>query len=138
MQIHIDKPLHRMVKKTADGLGAEVSSQRRFASQGIEALGLSKEEIQEANNKMKEGCNDNKDEIYRSVRKRPLLVLFLADLKDKDTTYINVPIYALSFPFANDKTRDYEGVEYRVNQQYIRENYGELESDEEDEYDPTR
>lgn len=138
MHIQITKPLHTMGKKTADGLGAEVSSQRRFASQGIEALGLSKEEIQEANNKMKESCNDNKDEIYRSVRKRPLLVLFLADLKDKDTTYINVPIYALSFPFANDKTRDYEGVEYRVNQQYIRENYGELESDEEDEYDPTR
>ena len=138
VKIQITKPLHTMGKKTADGLGAEVSSQRRFASQGIEVLGLSPEEVQEANNKMKDGCIDNKDEIYRSVRKRPLLVLFVGDLKDKNTTYTHVPIYALSFPFANDKTRDYEGVEYRVNQQYIRENYGDLESDEEDEHDPTR
>lgn len=136
--IEIVKPLHNMGKKTADGLGAEVSNQRRFASQGIEKLGLDDETLRDAQDEIEKDCNKNKDEVYRKHRKKPLLVLFVGDLEDAESMYQNVPIYALSFPFGNDKTKDYKGVEYRVNQQYIRENYGDFESDEEDEYDTTK
>ena len=137
-ELTIVKPLRNMGKKTADGLGAEVSSQRRFASQGIEQLGLDEKALQDARYTIEKECNKNEDEVYRRFRQKPLLILFVGDLKDGENVYQDVPVYALSFPFSNDKTKDYKGVEYRVNQQYIRENYGEFESDEEDEYDATK
>ena len=79
----------------------------------------------------RQDCQDVADKINK-----PLLILFLARIgtKDGDTVYDLSPVYGISFPFIK---RDYvyEGEEYVVNTQWIRENFGIMENEEEDEYE---
>lgn len=129
--ISINQPRRAVGKPTQDGKGVEVSSRRRMASQGIERIGLEPEHIKNAENM---GIDD-KDKAYRFWRPKPLLVLFLANLeKDEEVLYAHAPIYSVSFPFIT-RNYEYEGEEYVANLQYIRENFGPQENDEEAEYD---
>jgi len=129
---NIIPPMRTAGKTTSDGKGVEVSSRRKMASQGIEKAGLTAEQIAraEVSDRFLRG---DKDGAYRENRTKPLLVLFLANLDRKGETFNQVPVYAASFPYI---TRDYEyaGEEYVANIQWINENYGLFEDDEDDEY----
>jgi len=130
--ISITPPVRTHGKFTSDGKGVEVSSRRKMAAQGIEKAGLSIEQVKEAE-ETKEYLRGNKDGAYRSVRKKPLLVLFLATLNNDNDKYENVPVYAISFPYIK-RAYDYVGEEYIANVQWIKDNYGVFEDEEYDEY----
>ncbi|MDR3345573.1 MAG: Z1 domain-containing protein [Campylobacteraceae bacterium] len=138
--IRIIQPVRTAGNKTCDGKGMEVSSRRRMASQGIEIVGLTHEQIKNAEaiiaQEEKDTGKANRDAAYRHSRSKPLLVLFLANLENKleHTIYEHTPIYAISFPFIN-RNYDYDGEEYVVNLQWMKENFGLLEDESEAEYD---
>jgi len=119
-------------KITSDGKGIEVGSRRRMASQGIEKIGLTAEQIQAA----EQTGQKDLDKAYRQKRTKPLLILFLASIgsKDGNTVYEQSPVYGISFPFI-ERDYEYEGEEYIVNPQWLRENFGIMENEEEDEYE---
>lgn len=131
--ISINQPRRAKGKNTADGKGVEVSSRRRMASQGIEKIGLTATQIEKAK-ELKETIK-NIDQAYRLQRSKPLLVLFFANLEDEvgNLVYPHAPIYGISFPYIN-RDYDYEGEEYVANRQWILENFGALEEDDEAEY----
>jgi len=137
--IRVIPPMRTAGRTTPDGKGVEVSSRRKMASQGIEKVGLTDTQIAEAEASERYARGD-KDGAYRENRTKPLLVLFLANVEKKDKAnstmeaYNQVPVYAVSFPYI---TRDYEykGEEYVANAQWIKENYGLFENDDEDEYE---
>ncbi|GHV30958.1 endonuclease [Spirochaetia bacterium] len=129
--IKIIQPMRTAGKLTADGKGVEVSSRRRMASQGIERIGLTPEQIKNAD---KMGLA-NKDKSYRLNRTKPLLILFLTNLEnDGIVVYEHAPVYGISFPFIH-RDYEYEGEEYVANIQWMKENFGLLENDDEAEYD---
>jgi len=138
--ITISQPWRAAGNLTSDKKGVEVSSRRRMASQGIEIIGLTSEQIARAEGQIKReeqsSGKANKDQMYRLQRSKPLLILFLANLGDKDgnVIYKQVPVYGASFPFIN-RDYEYEGEEYVVNPQWMRENFGLLENDDEAEYE---
>lgn len=130
--ISIIQPYRKKGKTTSDNKGVEVTSRRRMASQGVEKTGLTDEQIAQAEVDLKDGKTKNIDKAYRSRRSKPLLVLFLANLENDDGTlaYPHAAIYGISFPHIN-RDYDYEGEEYIANKQWILENYGALEDDDE-------
>jgi hypothetical protein len=145
--LSVNLPRRAMGKPTSDGKGVEVSSRRRMASQGIERIGLTDDQIEKAKKligltdgraataKNSKGTVKNIDQAYRLHRSKPLLVLFLANLEgaDGNLIYPHAPIYGISFPYIN-RDYDYEGEEYVANAQWIRENFGASEDDDEAEY----
>jgi hypothetical protein len=138
--ITISQPWRVAGNPTSDKKGIEVSSRRRMASQGIEIIGLTPEQIAKAENQIKleeqSSGKANKDQMYRLQRSKPLLILFLANLGDKNGNLLfkQVPVYGVSFPFIS-RNYEYEGEEYVVNPQWMRENFGQLENDDEAEYE---
>ncbi len=132
MPLTIKKPLRTIGKFTSDRKGIEVSSRRRMASEGVEQIGLSEEQIMRAESGFKPNGKNNIDQAYRRVRVKPLLILFIADFSDEKNIYNNIPVYGISFPYIN-RNYEYEGEEYMVNLQWIQENYGVLTDNDEDE-----
>ena len=128
----IKKPFRTIGKFTSDGKGIEVSSRRRMASEGVEQIGLSEEQIMRAESGFKPNGKNNIDQAYRRVRVKPLLILFIADFNYEKNIYNNIPVYGISFPYIN-RNYEYEGEEYMVNLQWIQENYGVLTDNDEDE-----
>lgn len=134
--ITVVQPWRKGGKITFDGKGIEVGSRRRMASQGIEKIGLTQDQIDLAEQDMQQSTDKDLDKAYRKRRSKPLLILFLARIGTKDgtTVYDLSPVYGISFPFI-ERDYVYEGEEYVVNTQWIRENFGIMENEEEDEYE---
>lgn len=117
-------------------------SKNRVASRGDEKFGLTEEQQkyaetiakQEAieNNKVSDKPSDNH---YRKVRKKPLLMIHVLDLVDRNSQndQKNVPAFGISFPYG-----DYsEGVEVVANTIWIKQmaGYTGEESDYEEDSD---
>lgn len=118
----------------------------RVSTRGVERTGLSDESAASVEEKYR--ISENKTEgskvnypgyIYRLVRKKPLLALYLIDVnkskEDADTIPDNFPnepvvAWAISFPTSN---RPDERVEYVINTVKQRELFGEPDVDEEQE-----
>lgn len=116
----------------------------RVASRGVEKTGVAPELAKEVERhyrigeKISEGGTVNyPDWIYRSVRKRPLLVLFHIRIKPDDVEPEDIdlipdqPVVAWSISFPRSARPD-EKVEYILNTTKMRELFGEDDTDEDD------
>ena len=116
-----------------------VGNKQHVASRGIEAIDLSEEEKNEAKKKYRESRSragkDNKDInypdfIYREKRKRPLLIIHLLVVGEKDDNLRDAEpfvAYSISFPRTEYEEKK---VEYIVNPTWMREHYGDLEDED--------
>lgn len=117
----------------------------RVASRGLEKTGVSEsraldaERHYRASENLAEGSAINyPDWIYRTVRERPLLVLFHIRIKTENIERDDLgavpdkPVVAWSISFPRSDRPD-EKVEYILNTTKMRELFGEDDTDEEDE-----
>lgn len=122
-----------------------VGNNQRVSSRGIEVVGLSEEEKDEAekeyldNNpsKIKDGKSINYPDLaYRKKRKRPLLIIHLLVIGKEGEDFKNakpVIAYSVSFPKTEHEEKK---VQYIVNQTWMEEHFGsEADEDEEGEDD---
>jgi hypothetical protein len=126
----------RSLGKKSDARAMRITDNQRVASRGVERTGLSDDEIEQAraeyrkNNpeKAKAKTINYPDRIYRTVRKRPLLIIHLLKVMGENPPPAPVVAWSISFPStATPENR----VEYVVNTTWMRENYRE-EVDEEE------
>lgn len=105
----------------------------RVASRGDEKLGLTSEQCDEATALAKIKDKAPSDFHYRSIRKKPLLMLHLLNLGSGDKIQKNVPAFGISFP-----PGDYsEGVNVVANMVWVNQLHGGVfdapEGDDDDE-----
>ena len=116
-----------------------ITEKQRVSSRGVEKTGLSPEEIEQAKEayRKKKNLQENvsvpnyPDNIFRKVRKRPLLVVHLLAIGSKDEDLSGqkpVVAWSISFP---KTVHEEKKVEYVVNTTWLRERYLE-EIDEEE------
>ena len=118
-----------------------VTEKQRVASRGIEKTGLSRDEIEDAESEYRKTYEPKTDKsnlnypdrIYRAVRKRPLLIVHLLAIGDKDADLSHtVPVVAWGISFPSTKMKE-KLVEYVVNDTWKKENFrDELDEEEED------
>jgi hypothetical protein len=114
-----------------------IGNKFRVASRGAEQVGLSKAEIEAAENAYKGDTSNYPDSIYRTVRKRPLLILHLLRIDDANTKLplIDEPVVAWSISFP-PTARDQKQVEYVVNTVWMQTNLlDELDSEDDEDVD---
>lgn len=103
----------------------------RVASRGDEKLGLDVEQKKEAELLADESGKNPSDFHYRSVRKKPLLMLHALDLGEGEGQQVNVPAFGISFP-----PGDYsEGVSVVANTVWVNQLHGGIFDAPEDEDD---
>ena len=118
------------------------AAKRRVASRGIERVGLSQPERNEAEREYRKrdgtkggggGLSRNyPDRIYRAVRARPLLVIHLLAIGEADEDLSGqtpVAAWSISFPKTNGPE---ESVEYVVNSTWFRDHVGDDDSDDDE------
>ncbi len=111
-----------------------ITSKRRVASRGVEKAGLTQEQIEKAeahyrahdgNKPLKVETRNYPDRIYRSMRKRPLLVVHLLGIGEKDEDMSNkVPVVAWSISFPETSIKEHL-VSYIVNTTWVKEYFPE-------------
>jgi len=117
-------------------------NRNRVASRGAEKAGLTPQEIKSVEQAYKSSfskIHNIPDKIYRSARKKPLLMIHILDCrfkKNPDLRMFNKGIvaYGISFPGEAGTGRPENLVEYVVNTTWWKENYAEI-LEEEDETD---
>jgi len=103
----------------------------RVASRGDEKLGLDIDQKKEAELLADESGKNPSDFHYRSVRKKPLLMLHALDLGEGEGQQLNVPAFGISFP-----PGDYsEGVSVVANTVWVNQLHGGIFDAPEDEGD---
>ncbi len=140
--VGIDNKGERKIPAGEDGLW--ITNTGRVASRGAEDIGLTDEQVREAEEaKAKtETGNNISDHFYRKVRSKPLLMIHLLTLgyknpgedKESETLLDKVPATSISFPY-NFKTEDHlEYVECVVNRIWLQQDMFD-DPDDEDDYD---
>tara|TARA_R100000365_G_C2748176_1_gene79084 strand:- start:3422 stop:6148 length:2727 start_codon:yes stop_codon:yes gene_type:complete len=133
----------RAAGKRSDDKTLLVTEKQRVSSRGIEAIGLTEDEISAARNQYRNETDPPRssdrlnypDRIYRRVRKRPLLVVHLLAIggEDEDLSKSDpVVAWSISFPRTDHEEKK---VEYIVNTTWFRERYQEEEDEDEAEGD---
>lgn len=103
----------------------------RVASRGDEKLGLDDDQKKEAELLVDESGKNPSDFHYRSVRKKPLLMLHALDLGEGEGQQLNMPAFGISFP-----PGDYsEGVSVVANTVWVNQLHGGIFDAPEDEDD---
>ena len=106
----------------------------RVASRGDEKLGLSQEQKREAEKEVT-GDKQPSDIHYRTVRKKPLLMIHFLNLRNKKgQQQDNVPAYGISFPPGNYSV----SINVVANKVWVDQIHGRTDidtPDEEDDYD---
>ena len=103
----------------------------RVASRGDEKLGLDIDQKKEAELLADESGKNPSDFHYRSVRKKPLLMLHALDLGEGEGQQLNMPAFGISFP-----PGDYsEGVSVVANTVWVNQLHGGIFDAPEDEDD---
>lgn len=128
------------LKSTSDTV--DITNKQRVASRGVEKVGLSDEQINQAEKEYRErdrsggSVKNYPDHIYRRQRTYPLLIVHLLAIETDDCTpepREPVTAWSMSFPMTN---REEDKTEYVVNSRWFEENYGisgaedEIEGDE--------
>jgi len=133
-------------KRTISDIGQPTNGIRlnknRVASRGAEKAGLFKQDIdsiEQAYISSNPEVNNLPDKIYRSARKKPLLMIHILDCRSKENQDIpmfekGIVAYGISFPGEAGSRRPENLVEYVVNTTWWNENYAEI-LEEEDEFD---
>jgi len=105
----------------------------RVASRGDEKHGLTSEQQDEASQMAQDTGKDPSDFHYRSVRKKPLLMLHLLDLGAGASRQVRVPAYGISFPPGNYS----QSIEVVANRVWVEQIHGGTfdAPEEEDDYD---
>ncbi len=126
-------------KSNSDTL--DITNKQRVASRGVEKVGLSDDQIDQAETDYRERDRSGKalrnypDHIYRRHRTYPLLIIHLLAIESPSQALeLREPVMAwsMSFPKTN---REEEKTEYVVNSRWFEENYGIPETEDEgDEY----
>jgi hypothetical protein len=123
----------RAVGLRSDGATLRVGNKQRVASRGIEKTGLTPEQVAAAEAAYLEthGANANfPDHVYREVRRRPLLIVHLLEMRTADGPSAERPVVAWSISFPKTDVPE-KRVEYVVNTPWLRENEAaDLEEDE--------
>jgi len=122
----------RTAGRRSDGRTLRITNKQRVASRGVEKTGLSEEEIDAAEQgyRREKGFAEDisvnyPDRIYRTARKRPLLILHLLDvISENGSRIIPQPVVAWGISFPKPE-REEKRVEYLVNTTWVRENYAE-------------
>jgi hypothetical protein len=139
--VSLNCPRRAPGKKSVRGVTLYVTNKQRVASRGIEKTGLTDQQIEEAEQKYCSSLPEDKtsklnypDRIYRAVRSRPLLIVHLLAIGDKNADLRGLePTVAWSISFPATATKE-QLIEYVVNPTWLRENYREeLEDLEEEE-----
>ncbi len=109
-------------------------SKDRVASRGDEKMGLSSQQLQEAESLAREGGNPKKkpsDIHFRTVRNKPLLMLHVID--PNQTEQQRVPAFGISFPVGDYETE----IEVVANTVWVDQMYDTSTDspDQEDDYD---
>ncbi|MBD3897917.1 Z1 domain-containing protein [Halomonas sp. ML-15] len=133
------------VDNLKDGILSVSGSRARVASRGVEKIGVALEDATRAEaDFLKDHCLDRPgksnfpDHIYRGVRKKPLMVLFLLSVKLPDKTehpeaneklLPKEPVVAFGISFPRSSYPD-KKVEYVMNTTMLRELFGEEDLDE--------
>ncbi|MCB8889465.1 Z1 domain-containing protein [Vreelandella malpeensis] len=133
------------VENLKDGILSVSGSRARVASRGVEKISVAPHDVASAeadfmtSHGLKNSSKTNfPDHIYRGVRKKPLLVLFLLSVKLPDKTehrerYEELlpkePVVAFGISFPHSSRPD-EKVEYVMNTTMLRELFGEEDQDE--------
>jgi hypothetical protein len=121
-------------------------SKMRVSSRGVERLGLSEEmalQVEADYRKHKNIPVDSKvnypGKIYRLAERRPLIALYLVEIKEPENKHIashkdfpDKPVVAWAISFPSSATAD-EKVEYIINTTKQRELFGEPDIDEDEE-----
>lgn len=126
------------IKKPTEEDGWYVGNKQRLSGQGVEKIGLDREQLELARRIAEENGRKkptDRDYRHKDVRGKPLLMLHLLRLvnKKKDATETvadNMPAVGFSFPSAGD----FRTVEYVVNRVWIERDMDDS-PDEEDDYD---
>ena len=114
--------------------GFEITYKNRIAARGAESVGLTSDQIEKA----KEASDNPRsisDHSYRTIRKKPLLMIHLLTLRNRESEILldKVPAVGISFP-----DEDYsESVECVVTKAWVRQwtQMGMFDSEKEDDYD---
>ena len=114
-----------------------ITNKQRVASRGLERVGLSEEQIRQAEEEYTESPDrlprepiNYPDRIYRQVRTYPLLVVHLLAIgtEDEDLSKTKpVVAWSISFPRTD---REETKVAYMVNPVWFEERYGDEDEDE--------
>lgn len=129
----------RSLGKQSDKETLLVSDNQRVSSRGVESVGLTAEELQEARNAYRNETSPPRreknlnypDRIYRYVRKRPLLVIHLLAIgSEGDDLSHEKPVVAWSISFPRTEYEE-KKVAYVVNTTWFRERYQEEGEEEE-------
>ena len=124
------------IRKPAEEDGFYITNKQRVASRGVEAVGLTDDQLRNAEAEAGDVKNIS-DRFYRTVRAKPLLMIHLLTLVQKnretgeETLLLDmVPAMGISFP-GGDYT---ETVEYVVNKVWLQQDMFD-DPGEEDDYD---
>lgn len=109
-------------------------NKRRVASRGLEKVGLSPEQVSQAEDNY--SGENVPDHAYRSIRKSPLLMLHLLDCRVNNDRLFEkgITAYGISFPGEAGSRKPQKLVEYVVNTTWWRNEYFDL-LDEEEEFE---
>ena len=132
---------HRTPGKRSDGSVLMVTNKQRVSSRGITKVGLTESEVRAAEQKFDEnssspsGSNRNyPDRIYTRIRSKPLLVIHLLAIGEKDDDLSrSTPVAAWSISFPETRHSE-KTVRYFVNTTWFQEHYG-LDDADDDEND---
>lgn len=122
--------------KRSDGSMIMVTNKQRVASRGVEKVGLSDAEVRRAEARFdasEPNTENYPDWIYRRERTRPLLIIHLLEIGREGEGQRNegpIAAWSMSIP---DTDRDEERVEYFVNKTWYREQFGDDDTDDDDE-----
>jgi len=116
----------------SDNTTLRVTNKQRVSSRGVEKAGLTKEEVETAEqlhraSKVLDSAKpiNYPDRIYRAERKRPLLIIHLLEMGPEANPVV---AWSISFPRTQFEERR---VAYVVNTTWLRENYRDDLDDEE-------
>jgi hypothetical protein len=127
----------RKAGKRSDARTLLVTDNQRVASRGVERTGVPQPRAEEAEARFRaspdyrEGSTSYPDRIYRAAREKPLLVLHLLSIGEKDADLsAQQPMVAWSISFPRSGLEE-KTVEYVVNTTWLRENFREDLDEEE-------
>lgn len=128
----------RAQKRSLDesGSSSEIKSvalnKRRVGTPSLEKAGLSEAQVTDAEQRHKQGNPDKKTipgSVYRECRERPLLMLHVLDIQDKDEKSLfkdGTAAYGIVFPGGTGSRRPEKLVQYVVNTVWWKNAYADM------------